>query len=172
MIPFLLCIIGAIIIGWRMSGGGWSGIVARIILTFMMGLLGMMVGILMTVLLSLIPVEMEEYKANTIYLYSMSDNSSVEGRFFLGGGSIGEKEYYKYYFKREDGGYKFGKIKADNAVVYEKNNVEPRIELYKTRMKNRNHEFWRMDGVCGCDERYEVYIPKGTVKQFYNLDLQ
>ena len=68
---------------------------------------------------------------------------------------------------------KFGKIKVDNAVIYENNNEEPRIELYKTRMVNRKHELWRMDELsCGCNDRYEVYIPKGSVKQMYNLDLQ
>lgn len=50
----------------------------------------------------------------SVNLVTLQDNSSTTGRFFLGSGSLSNKNYYAFYYKTEHG-YKYQTIDAESS---------------------------------------------------------
>jgi len=113
----------------------------------------------------------ETYVNKSTELVSLGDNTTLEGNFFLGTGSIDDEMYYFYYQKDGDG-YSFGKTKAAKAVIYYSEDA-PRIDDISCERLSRWS--WVFDPV-GCDLLYDmrdrIYVPEGTIKENYILDLQ
>lgn len=115
-------------------------------------------------------------KTDEIKLVSLQDSSQINGS--AGGGafyvyaSVGSEEVYTYYYQLENGGYKRGKICADNAIIFEKDNCNPEIIEYTTYQKNKLGGVIR--GILTFDipesKSYEIYVPKGTVLSTFVLD--
>jgi len=101
----------------------------------------------------------------------LQDNNSVSGSFFLGSGYInGEMKYVFYY--ETDGGYKMKQIDYDKALI-KYTNETPKVETYREVQTDAfiNKFSVYMSG-CGCNNKNIIYVPKGTIKQNYNLDAQ
>lgn len=105
----------------------------------------------------------------TVYLESLNDNLSQEGTFYLGTGLICNENYYTYYYS-SDGGYRYGKIKA-NDVLIKYTNDRPRIEITKyKKTKGFGNNFSIYLEKCDCESSKIIYIPKGTILNNYTLD--
>lgn len=67
-------------------------------------------------------------------IIALQDASSVSGSFFLGSGTVGNTEYYAYYFETEHG-YQKGKINAESSLTpvyikYVTGDDKPHIDQY------------------------------------------
>lgn len=94
----------------------------------------------------------------------LADNNMMSGRIYMRSGYIEEAHYYLYGYKNHQGGMKTQKVKADNAVVFFTDDVEPCAKWYK-EVKS----FWYLDWV-----RYtcDIYLPTDALVADYAIDLQ
>lgn len=90
---------------------------------------------------------------------SMSDVIVSEGKGFGSYICIDAEQFYTFYYKYGDG-YRTGKISAKNAIVYQTDDVKPSIVKKITKK------------ACGelISSDYEIYIPKGSIIEKFNLD--
>lgn len=107
-----------------------------------------------------------EYKyAGDIHLVALQDTQGVEGRFFLGSGSINSAPTYTFYYEDGTGAIKRGSIWAYGVAVYEEDREDAFIRVEK---KDNIRPF----GIEFTGDRYEVHVPKGTVLRTFKLDLE
>lgn len=112
-------------------------------------------------------------------LMVLQDNDNLNGRFFLGTGSINEVSYY-YVMIKEGERMKFRKLRAEKWDLVEKENVEPRLEVTKKPIRFAFLEFLQavaeeelgISGKKGIITDRVIYVPKGSVIQNYKVDLQ
>lgn len=113
--------------------------------------------------------------ADSTKIYAMNDQFGNKGSFFLGCGTLEQGAYYFYYYQTE-GGFKMGKINADNALIVESDTEVPRIQYFKNEFVNKDNEFWGTppgNGECNCQiKEVTIYVPKNSVKQNISFDLQ
>lgn len=101
-------------------------------------------------------------------IVSLSDNSTVHGKFFLGCGNIKGSMSYVYYTKHEDAyqmevtDYKDVNIRFTNSTPY----VETYIYIYS---RKGILKYIAYDNKC---VNTTIYVPKGTIKFNYNLDTE
>jgi hypothetical protein len=130
-----------------------------------------------------------KYQSTDIYyeIGNLSLNSSTQGNFFVGTRQINQVEYYYFYLK--DGNkYKLTKIQAEGTDVIEDDN--PKLEVKTTVQLTREvpgsiRKFFNNSKVgewhnkdegsifSGNNEQkvYILHIPKGSINQTYNLQL-
>lgn len=135
----------------------------------------------------------------TTNIVALQDVNSTSGRFFLGSGSVGQKTYYAYYYKTEYG-YRYATIDANNSLkpVYiqyiQSEDETPRIEHHAVLSYTYRTDYnpiwwsliatWRYSGYSdgeliakevipqmGNSGRYVIYIPEGSIKEDYEIDL-
>jgi len=104
----------------------------------------------------------------SIKIAAMNDVLSSEGDMFLGCGTIEGVSYYFYYQKTSEGGYKQAKIKVDNVTIFENDSILPKIQYYKHVFVDTTWDEWAIPGDC---DRIDIFVPRGSVKQNYNFDL-
>lgn len=104
----------------------------------------------------------EDTPYSTQYIVALNDNNIIHGRFYLRRGYIDEDMYYQYLMKR-NGGYKLNQIKASNATIYESDN-DYRVEWYA----GKRSWLWFTDTT----KIQKIYIPKGSIKESFNIDLE
>jgi hypothetical protein len=101
----------------------------------------------------------EPYKVE--YLYSLEDNNLTSGRGYYRRVRIDTDLYYQYMYK-SGSGYKYNKVKANQATVFE-DDTTPRVEFYEMRKK-----WFIFEETC---KVYRIYVPKATIAEDYNIDL-
>lgn len=126
-------------------------------------------------------IDTYEALEETEQIVSIKDNSQVSatsGLFYV---SMSTDGVYTYYYKTNDGGYKQGKVNADNTIIYEEDNCKsPSIQRYCKYTQNNWSETWtkillfssKQDKYVSDSDRYEVHVPKGTVVQEFNLNAE
>ncbi len=109
------------------------------------------------------------YQAATVPLTVIRDKDGVEGRFFLGTGTIQSKPYYFYYYKNDDGSVSPGKISYDgNVRVYQEKRDD--AQFVRWASKPKWNWVWLI-AVPPSDNWYAVdfHVPEGTVKSGYSM---
>lgn len=94
--------------------------------------------------------------------------------------SEGDTEVRYYFMRHSNGGFKQGYVPSDRSIIYETNDETPRIECYYTeRINKEKHPFlsiWFMQSSWNSTDdyykEYHIYIPKGSVVNEYNIDLE
>ncbi len=115
-------------------------------------------------------------------LFKTNNNSSVSGKFFLGVGGIGESLKYTVMAKEQDG-FVVKELDPERTIVVEEENCDkPRYverKTYEVKKKRDNllstilTDFVKEDTKTGfADYDYVLYIPKGSIKQGYEIDLE
>lgn len=140
-----------------------DGIFEAIMVSIMGGFLGGFLGLILMVALPM------KTKIN-IYTYNieaLQDNNSVSGSFFLGSGSIDGKMKYVFYYEI-DGGFKMAQIDYNDAIIKYSDTVK--AIRYKEEPTDDLINWFAVD-ICMSDT-YEIFVPKGTIKNNYNLDAQ
>jgi len=99
-------------------------------------------------------------------LYALKDNVGVQGNFFLGSGRIDSDLKYYYLTDFEDG-KKIDSLDVDEVILKQDDN--PHIEVYEAQYKN---EFIRFNFINFSSDKYKIYIPEGSIKYDFNVDLQ
>jgi hypothetical protein len=94
--------------------------------------------------------------------------------------SEGDTEVRYYFMRPNNGGFKQGYVPSDRSIIYETNDETPHIECYYTeRIDSEKHPFlniWFLqsdwDETDEYYKEYHIYIPKGSVANEYNIDLE
>ena len=98
------------------------------------------------------PLAAKVYTKET-HIYSLSNGSEVNGKFYLGNGFIAEKQYYYFYVKK-DKGYILNKAAASCTYIIEVNGRTPSFV--------REKEKW-------ADEYQYLVVPVDTIIFNYNV---
>ena len=100
---------------------------------------------------------------------TLQDNNSVSGGFFLGCGQIEGKMKYVFYYE-EKGLYRMCQLDYDNVQIRYSEGTPRVITTTKVATDAFINNF-ALDWYFG-DESYIIEVPKGTIKNNYNLDAQ
>jgi hypothetical protein len=168
---YILLILSAAMIGALIGllvNDDWGD---RILFGVSGSILGIMIALLLSLLVSLIVddvVDKQYLKEEEISIIALQDGSSTNGRFFLGSGSFdGTMKYV--YMTSNSGEMKMSSINVDNVALIYSNTTK--IETYKSHYKSKAVKYWFGDN--SWDRNiYKIYIPEGSVKQNFNVDLQ
>lgn len=129
-------------------------------------MLGFMVGLLLGCLTAFL-IGCDYYENKTIYkIESISDNSSLSGKFMLGSGNLESDMSYCFYINHS-GYYTLKQIPSYRAVIKitEKN---PTMEQYDKKVKRSLRSYFGMS--TRMHPRYILKIPKGSIITKYSLD--
>lgn len=103
----------------------------------------------------------------TNQIYALSDSSGVESNFYLLHGYVDEELVIRYISNGEYG-KKIYEIDTDNAYINEgKDN--PYVEIHHTGFK---HDWMNLFAICWEKDMYVFYVPQGSVKNEYEIDLE
>lgn len=112
--------------------------------------------------------ETEEVKSYEKPIYSLQDSMGVNGKFYLGRGTI-ESELRYYFLVEEERGEKITSASAD--VTYIRRDGEKYVECYEIQFKS---DFLRENFVnFGESYYYILHVPQDTIEiDNYQIDLQ
>ena len=161
----------------------------RVIGSLFGGFLGLLIALCVSsVLLVILPHTYNYVAFERTELVVFKDRSEIQGSFLLAEGSINSTFHYVFYYKTPDGGRKFGKVLAENSIVYE----EDRKDAYMVKKKQeKNYQkkyikkwgwlipFWLFEGIIEDITNpnryfYDIHVPRGTIAEGEGLkiDLQ
>lgn len=125
--------------------------------------------IISTISATLPNIEYKEY-VNIVFL---NNQQNIEGSFLLGSGTIKEVEYYFYFIKREDSGYKRDKIEVSKVIIYETDEESPKMSWTKVEpIQNEYTKFWLAPDISDFVYDYKDYrliVPKNTIIREFQL---
>ena len=104
-------------------------------------------------------------------LEALQDGNNVNGTFFLGSGNINGSMRYVFYYE-ENGLFKMGQLHYNNVSI---NYVDgdPMLETIKEIEKKESFKNnFAIDNEYSFSKEHIIHVPKGTIKQNYNLDAQ
>lgn len=135
----------------------------------MPSVLNCLIGIVLGSLVAII-LPMDLYcKKYSFDIQSLQDNSTISGNFFLGSGNIEGKMKYVFYYKDKEV-YKMMQLDYDAVgIIYSDSN--PKVNVSQMCPTNSFINYFALDLDCCC-KKYIIEIPKGTIKNDYNLDAQ
>lgn len=166
MILVYISIFIGICIGIYNCYKGWmNDYIDYIAFSFSGAFIGGLIGLILSIMLP-----MDTYnKQYSLSIETLQDNSSVSGNFFLGCGQIGGSMKYVFYYEK-NGLYKMMQIDYE-LVQIKYSDSKPKVnvtEIYPTNSIINNFAF---DFNC-FNKTYIIEVPKGTIKNNYNLDAQ
>lgn len=92
-------------------------------------------------------------------LRALDSSSELSGSFFLGSGSINDKEVYKYITIRPDGGFEFDSMKVTDAVIYE---IPGNSAIIRTTHYKPASRLWTF---FGSTPQVSFHVPVGSVQE-------
>ena len=138
----------------------------------LLGLLGMTVFIFFAMGVSFLGglafTSDEVYNTEETPICALSDNSNLNGSFFLGSGYVEENMYYYYLTENNDGSKTMRKISAMGTPVDDTETENPRIVTEYTRNSSPVVRFFFFT----YNETHKIYIPPKSIKYSYNIDLE
>lgn len=173
IVLLILSLIIALIIsiyGGLNYGGFWEN-VGVFICVFLMGTVISLPIFLMFIGVAGCSPQVPMGEPTSIELVAVKDNSSINGSFFLGNGTINEDQYY-YYLTETSKGIVQQKINIDKNIVYLryiKEGETPRLEEQTTRCESDVLYFlssWTTK------TEYYFYIPEGSITNDFVIDLE
>lgn len=162
---FIFAIVGTI---WYSIDFWFDG--EAILIGIANGMIGVLVGLFVWLIGCAVITPTEPVVTDTLPIYAMSDTMGVEGSFFLGCGDVDSEMKY-VYAEETDKGIKIKTLDADNAYIkYINEGEEPYIEKIEYHHKSGFVE-WLFTPYILHNETF-IYVPEGTVKNVYNVDLE
>ena len=108
------------------------------------------------------------YNTETTNLCAFSDFNGVQGSYFLGCGNSKSKMYYCYLTEDEDHAKIMHTLDANGVKIYDNEKETPRIVTEYKTSSNPFAVFFLLP----FSESTAVYVPEGTIKYNYNVDLE
>lgn len=103
-----------------------------------------------------------------LYIHSLKNKSEVSGDFFLGSGSIENKEYYYFYYKSSLG-FKRDKVLVSETSIVETDDKNPEIVRGEQCYDQNTLIKWQCGEVESQRYKYIMYVPKGTIIKEFNV---
>lgn len=141
---------------------GFEGFLT-IITTLLSGIVGFAVGLLISFAL---PADLstEKYSLN---IEALQDGNGTNGRFFLGSGHIKDEMHYVFYYE-VNGLYRMAQVKSCNVSI-KYSEGKPKANVTKIIKTDSWINWFASDSDVG-EETYIIEVPKGTIRNNYNLD--
>lgn len=130
------------------------------------GALGLLVGLIVAIIL---PSELKD-KRTTDNIMCLQDNNIVKGNFTLGCGQVSGEWYYTFYQINPDGGIVLKQIPCDKSVIQYSDKAPCVVTFTKVQTDNWINLF-SVVAVTGL-KQYILYIPKGSIQPFFNIDAE
>ncbi len=158
IVPFIITIVLAI------KDRDGELIVFGLFGSLLLGLIGTLIAFVGGILVETDKV----YNTETTNLCAFSDFNGTHGSYFLGYGNSKSKMYYCYLTEDEDHAKIMHTLDANGVKIYDNEKETPRIVTeYKTN-SNPFAAFFLLP----FSESTAVYVPEGTIKYNYNVDLE
>lgn len=165
MITFLILTVIFIIYATTQLTDRDSGVLEYILCLFVGFAMGLMIALPIAISLPMTTYE----EPHVIKIENLQDNNSVKGNFFLGCGQInGTMKYVCYY--EENGYYQMLQIDYDKAKIKYCDSI-PKITILEIKATKDKINLFAIDLDLG-EKTYIIEVPKGTIKNNYNLDAQ
>ena len=108
-------------------------------------------------------------------IVALKDNNDINGNsYFLGSSYIEERLYYHFYYNDKGRGIKYKKIDAEgnypSVYIIETNEKNPKYIRYGSFYKNKKNAFYTSSMIS--ETRDVLYVPKGSIKRKFQLDLE
>lgn len=135
--------------------------------SFFLACIGAFIGALVAIAL---PTK-TEIILTSYQLVTLQDNSSINGNFFLGCGRVNGSMKYIFYYEKKDM-FQMGQLDSyDIPIKYSDN--PPKLEIYsETEVKGAWINYFAIDKEDSYSKSYIICVPKGTIKQEFNLNAQ
>lgn len=105
-------------------------------------------------------------------LINLADGAGVQGSFFLGSGTIDTTPVYMYYAQDSKGRYRLYHVNASQSYVTYTDDT-PTLVIHGNEMNDKWYSFDTGFSVSDYDDDvYEFRVPRGSIKQNFNLDAQ
>ena len=128
-------------------------------------ILGAFIGLIIAIILP-----MDTYdKHYSFNIETLQDNNSISGGFFLGCGQIEGKMKYIFYYE-EKGLYRMEQLDY-NLVQIKYTDSKPKVNVTENYPSNAFINNFALD-FDAFSKTYIIEVPKGTIKNNYNLDVQ
>ena len=123
-----------------------------------------------------------EETTTRIDIVNVNDSKEVTGSISGGGflvfsikGSISTNNVYSYYYQQEDGSFKLASIPADESSIYylpegETQGYINKITTTTYYYDNMNYPAVKTDEIESQSERYEIYVPEGSIGTYYEFN--
>lgn len=102
---------------------------------------------------------------------ALKDNPSTNGSFFLGTGYVSSNQYY-FYIEQTEKGKKMQKVSVSESYVNEVEGVKPKVETYWKKYNSKIARFMYGDYAIFSSDEYIFYVPKDTVTNEFNIDME
>jgi len=127
---------------------------------------GIIVGMLVAFL---IPLKIEE-KTYVYKIETLQDNQSISGKSFLGSGQVDGVMHYVFYY-RKNGFIEMEQLRYDQVKI-QYSDEKPKIVMSKNVKIQSDWNYFALGDITTLlkPSDYIIYIPKGTIKNDYQLD--
>lgn len=167
VIIVVVSIIAAILMAIEATDSWFSRFFGVFIALVMGFLAGAMFAFLTSLIVSLFaPVEYNVTKVET--LVSIKDGNSLEGRFYLGSGYIGDTMQYTY-ITNDNQEMNMKSVDIDEATLIYSNDLK--VETFSPIFKSNVVSIMFGEPVLYY-EKYKIYVPEGSIKTEYTIDMQ
>ena len=170
----ILPIIGGIM-GWKLIKGEcvdyvdyFFGVLAVAFGAFLFFLLAIGISVGIGLFLPSCYVQVEEAEIVAIDDI-ITTEGNFAGNFFVGIGTIEGKLTYIFYQKENDNAnaVKLRKVSAENTIIFEEERSDGQFKKYIKEIEN---SYWYLIAI-PIGDKYEIFVPKGTINREFNLDL-
>ena len=131
------------------------------------GVLGLAISVMLApLMLNIAPVENKVIEKK---IYALNDTYSNQGTPYLYSGYIDNELKYRYIINTSNG-KQVKETKTSNVFIKE-DDCEPKVKIYKRVLKNKIYG-WLFFVELPDEDKVEFCVPKDTVINDYNIDLQ
>jgi len=148
---------------------GLETLLGRILATILLwptavGIIGFIAGLIFVALpANVFDGDREPYGSWELEAINMGEE--IQGRFFLGSGYVNGEATYTYYY-HSDGGLRVGEVNADEVLVVQTDEGNPRIEQTAERVP-----FWIDFTRSEQDYQTTIYVPEGSIAPVIDMEL-
>lgn len=165
---YVICFLVASIWAYRKIKD--DDVVINLMISIIVGFLGLLVGFLVNIFLLAIFSKAED-TSYTAAIYSLGNKSDIKGSFggfIIGTGHIGEELNYYYY---SDGAYGKKIFSSPNNSTYlvEDANSRPYVEVFYTKYTCNIPSWFMPNRMEDGRKRYVLHVPEGTIRMRYSV---
>lgn len=167
MYTVIIFAIMGFILGWVYEFRNYGDPFEGIGLGLVCACLGLVTGF---VIAWAVPVHYKDSQWETP-IVSLKDNNSIRGSFFLGSGVVDGQMKYVYYMQSADSSFRLVQVKHSKAAIKYSNSPAKLLVFDRSEDDCLWNKFV-VDLDNEDDQTYMFYIPRGSIQEGFDLDLQ